>query len=390
MKALIEEVSRELTNDILPFWLGKMDDGAGAWIGRIDGKGTPHPDSERGCIMYARILWTFSSAYRLTGVEQYLDAATRTRDYILDHFIDREYGGAYWCLKASGEPLDTKKQIYAIAFAIYGLAEYARATGSDPSEAIALFRSVEEHSLDRVKGGYLEAFKRDWSPIGDMRLSAKDRNDAKTMNTHLHVLEAYTALCRVWDSPEIRGSLRSLIEVFMGKIIRPDGHLGLFFDEDWHSTSRMISYGHEIETSWLLCEAASVLSDDALTARVRDLSTKMAEASLEGFSEGMIYEYDPESGAPDVDRHWWVQAETVVGCINQWRITGSTEWLDRAESVWDFIKAHIICPEGEWYWSARPSDGGFVANLDDDRAGFWKCPYHNGRMCMELMDCAER
>jgi mannobiose 2-epimerase len=367
------EVRAELENDILPFWLDRMQDPAGGFYGQMDGSGRLIPDAPRGGILCARILWTFSSAYRVLGRSEYLDAARNAFMQIRDKFFDREFGGIYWSLNADGTPLDTKKQFYAIAFAVYGCAEFFRATGEEEALelAIKLWRSIEDHSLDSIKGGYIEACTRDWQPIADMRLSEKDRNDAKTMNTHLHILEGYTGLYRVWKDETLRRRLVDLCEIFMNKIVRPDGHLGLFFDEDWRSQSDTVSYGHDIEASWLLCETAELLDDPALLARVRACCSRIAAASLEGLQPdgSMIYEDH------DTDRHWWVQAETVVGCLNQ-------GWTDRAIRCWEYIKSNLIAPDGEWYWSV---DERGIPNTRDDRAGFWKCPYHNGRMCMEIL-----
>jgi len=392
---LRQEVINELTLGILPFWMENVVDPAGGFHGRIDGKGNLDPESPRGGILNARILWTFAAAYRLTGKEEYLMTALRAKDVMLNQFVDKEYGATYWSLDAKGKPLDTKKQIYAIAFAIYGLSELNRATGDPESLAAAIdfYHSIEQHSFDTAKNGYLEAFTREWNPIEDMRLSDKDQNDAKTMNTHLHILEGYTSLYRVWKDESLGRQLKNLIEVFLDKILLPDGHLALFFDEDWNITSHVTSYGHDIECSWLLTEAAEVLGDEALLERVREACARTAVASMEGWTPegGMVYERDLLTGELDADRHWWVQAETLVGCLwqikNMLPFTDSESmlqpWLDRALAQWQFIKDNLICPDGEWYWSILP-DG--TPNTNDDRAGFWKCPYHNGRMCMEVMN----
>ena len=269
--SLKAEVRAELEKDILPFWLERMQDPAGGFYGQMDGNGRLMPDAPRGGILCARILWTFSAAYRVLGRSEYMDAARNAFSQIRDKFFDREFGGIYWSLNADGTPLDTKKQFYAIAFAVYGCAEFFRATGEEEALELAIkqWRSIEDHSLDSIKGGYIEACTRDWQPIADMRLSEKDRNDAKTMNTHLHILEGYTGLYRVWKDETLRRRLVELCEIFMNKIVRPDGHLGLFFDEDWRSQSETVSYGHDIEASWLLCETAELLDDPALLARVR-------------------------------------------------------------------------------------------------------------------------
>ena len=387
---LAEQMRDEFMNDILPFWSIRMKDPAGGFYGLVDGNGKTDPEAVKGAILNARILWTFSSAWRVFGDRRCLETAERAFDYIKGHFLDREYGGVYWSVDASGMPADTRKQFYAIAFTIYGMAEYYRAAGNREALDIAagLFLDIENHSFNRDDGGYLEAAARDWSAIADMRLSEKDRNDARTMNTHLHILEAYASLYRVWKDSRLEAALRNIIRIFLDRIVRPDGHLGLFFTENWESTDTTISYGHDIEASWLLCEAADVLGDIKLREEVIRASIRIAEASMEGFSPegGMVNEYNPEEGRKDGGRDWWVQAETVIGCFNQYQLTGERLWLDRAASAWAFIKARIICPDGEWYWSVHPSGEGFIADTVNDRAGFWKCPYHNGRMCMEMIE----
>jgi mannobiose 2-epimerase len=377
----------ELTRDILPFWLQRMRDPAGGWYGCIAGDGTLVADAPRGAILNARILWTFSSAFRLIGDPAYREAADRSYAVIRDRFHDPLYGGVYWSLGAAGQPLDTKKQFYAIAFAVYGLAEYFRATGEAGARdlAVRLYRDIEAHSYDTIGGGYIEACSRAWSPIADMRLSEKDRNDAKTMNTHLHILEGYTSLYRVWPDKGLRDRLANLVELFLDRIVRADGHLGLFFDEAWILQSETVSYGHDIEASWLLEEAAGLLEDEDLAVRTAEACRRIAAAALEGWQPdaGMIYEYDPATGRRDGDRHWWVQAEAVVGCWNRFQRDGDPAWAERAQDIWEFIRRELRCPDGEWYWSVR-ADG--TPNVTDDRAGFWKCPYHNGRMCMEILE----
>ena len=396
MNRLVTELNNELTNNILPFWISRMTDPDGGFYGRMDGCGTIHTDAERGAILNARLLWTFSSAYRLIGHKEYLVTAQNAFSYIKEHFVDWQFGGVFWSLDSDGSPLDTKKQFYAIAFMIYGLSEYYRATSCVEALklAIMLFHNIEDNSLDRTDGGYIEACTREWSKIEDMRLSEKDQNDAKTMNTHLHILEAYTGLYRVWKDESLAMALKETIEIFLDRIIQPDGHLGLFFGEDWKLHSTLVSYGHDIEASWLLYEAAEVLGDQDIMKRVKAVSSKIADAALEGFTPdgGMEYEYDPASGCRNSSRDWWVQAESVVGFVNQFQTTGDKIWMERATAGWEFIRHHIICPDGEWYWSALPDGNGspdgleFSPNTVDDRAGFWKCPYHNGRMCMEVIE----
>ena len=377
---------QELEGGILPFWTGRMVDPEGGFRGRIDGHGNIIEGAEKGAILNARILWTFAAAGRVLGKKEYLDVAARAYSQVRNLFTDKEYGGVFWSLNPDGSPKDSRKQFYAIAFAIYGLSEYYRATGDQEALELAesFYRCIEEHSFDAANNGYGEACGRDWSPIVDVRLSEKDQNDSKTMNTHLHILEAYTDLYRVWKDEGLHDRLRNLIKIFLRHIIMDDGHLGLFFGDDWTPNSTLVSYGHDIEASWLLREAAEVLGDQPVKNEVNYTSRRIAEASLKGWSPegGMIYEYDPATGKKDADRHWWVQAETVVGCVDQYQLTGDPEWQEKAASQWLFIRNNLICPDGEWYWSVR-EDGS--PNLTDDRAGFWKCPYHNGRMCLEML-----
>lgn len=387
---LRNEMRSELENNILPFWMNKMEDNEeGGFYGQITGEDELKPEASKGAILNARILWTFSSAYRLLKKPEYLETATRAKRYLIDRFYDPQYGGIYWELDYKGNPLDTKKQIYAIGFAIYGLSEYARATGDEEALAYAqqLFDVIEQHSFDSEQNGYVEALTRDWQPIEDMRLSDKDENEKKTMNTHLHILEPYTNLYRVWKDEQLERQLRNLIEVFITRILDPQtGHLNLFFEEDWTNKYRIYSYGHDIEASWLIHEAALVLGDPEVLKRIEPIIIRIARAADEGLNPdgSMIYEHFIDRQKTDRELHWWVQAENVVGHINLYQHFGDTEALDTAVRCWEFIKTKLIDHEhGEWHWSLLP-DG--TVNRRDDKAGFWKCPYHNGRMCMEVIE----
>jgi len=386
---LKSEVLDVLQNNILPYWEKYMQDHEnGGFYGRMSGDEKLMPEAEKGAILNARILWTYSSAYRLLKSSEYWEMATRAKRYLIDNFYDKQYGGIYWSLDYKGNPQDTKKQIYALGFAIYGLSEYHRATGDREAleYAIMLFKSIEEHSFDKEKNGYLEALTREWNEIEDMRLSEKDANEKKTMNTHLHILEPYTNLYRVWKNDELRKQIKNLIEVFLDKILNKEtNHLKLFFDEDWNGKDHIISYGHDIEASWLIHEAALVLEDEKLLKRVEAIIPRIAYAAGEGLRPdgGMIYEKNTETGEVDADCHWWVQAETVVGYINLYEYFNNEDALEKALQCWNFIKKHLIdSKNGEWFWSLK-ADG--TINTADDKAGFWKCPYHNGRMCMELL-----
>lgn len=390
-KQLSQEVYSELTENILPFWLNKVVDiERGGFYGRIDGNNELHADAEKGAILNARILWTFSAAYRVLKRPEYLEAATRAKEYILAHFYDDEFGGTYWSVDCNGKPKDTKKQFYAIGFMIYGLSEYARATGDEQAldYAIRLFECIETRSLDKVHNGYIEACKRNWEKIDDMRLSDFDANYPKSQNTHLHIIEPYTNLFRIWKDPRLEKALRNLIDIFTDRILNPETHhLDLFFDDDWtRGAGHLESYGHDIECSWLMHEAALVLGDKDVLAKVEPIVQLVAKASEKGLNPdgSMIHEANLDTGHVDDDLHWWVQAETVVGFYNIYQYFADRSALDKAVKCWQYIKDNLIDhANGEWYWS-RHADGSL--NTTDDKAGFWKCPYHNGRMCLEIIE----
>ena len=335
-----QEMEEELVSNILPFWINRMTDEVnGGFYGRITGREEVKPEAEKGAILNARILWTFSAAYRLLKRPEYLETATRAKRTLIDRFYDNEFGGVYW------------------------------------------------HSFDPVKNGYCEALTREWGEIADMRLSAKDENERKTMNTHLHILEPYTNLFRVWKDTRLERQLRNLIGLFTERILNiKTGHLELFFNDDWVSKYRIVSYGHDIEASWLIHEAALVLGDKDLLEKVEPLVEYIAAAADEGLTPdgSMIYETFLDKGKTDTDRHWWVQAENVVGHANLYQHFDDEVAMQKALRCWDFIKLHLVDYKyGEWHWSVR-ADG--TVNTDDDKAGFWKCPYHNGRMCMEIIE----
>lgn len=389
---LAQKVRKELIDDILPFWFEKMTDADnGGYYGQITGNNDLITSAPKGGILNARILWTFSAAYRALGKEEYLDAASRARDYIFKFFTDKEFGGIYWSVDYKGNPLDTKKQIYSLAFSIYALSEFYLATNDQESlkMAIDLFHLIEKYSYDPEYGGYFEAYSRDWKLLEDFRLSDKDANEKKTMNTHLHILEAYTNLYRVWKDDHLSKQLRELIGMFFDHIVNHETwHLNLFFDEFWTLKSSDISYGHDIECSWLLYEAAEVLGDPEMIKKAENICINILKASLEGMQpdNSLIYE-KKLNGHTDTQRHWWPQAEAVVGLINGFELTGNHNWLKMADGCFDFILEKLVDKQnGEWHWGVY-SDGSI--NNTDDKAGFWKCPYHNGRMSLEVMRRAE-
>ncbi len=402
-----DELTANLTDNILPYWIEKMKDPKGGYYGRRDGQDNLEKEAPKGAILQARILWTFSAAYNALGITEYLSEARHAYAFIRDHFIDRENGGAYWSVRSDGTPLDTKKQFYAIAFIIYGLSEYYIASNDLSALTLAfdLFESIENHARDREKEGYIEATTREWYPIEDMRLSERDANASKTMNTHLHILEGYTNLLRALRMAKTRGAesvsdteiekvkeaTTYLLRIFLDRIENPETHhLTLFFDDDWNKYDDAESYGHDIEASWLLLETAMVLGDDALITETTDHTRLIALAAMKGRKDdgSMVYELHGD-GTLDADRHWWVQAENVIGQLYLARFHSDPEneaeasyWIQSAYESWKYIVQNLVDPDGEWFWSIK-ADGSI--NREDDKAGFWKCPYHNSRMCLESM-----
>lgn len=386
-----QEMLHELEGNILAFWRDKMTDQVhGGFLGRIDGNGVAHPEAEKGAMLNACILWAFSAAYRVTRTQEWLSTATRAKDYFVSHFIDKECGGVYWSLNPDGTPKDTKKQTQAIGFAIYGLSEYTRATGDQDTLALALslYHDIEDHAYDPENNGYIETLTRDWKPIGDMRLSDKDENASRTMNTHLHIIESYTNLLRCLneqddDNDELRASVVNLLHIFTDIIInRQTGHLDLFFNDRWEGKRNVESFGHDIEAAWLLHEAALVLGD----VDIDDVVRRVAKAADEGVQPdgSMVYEHWKDTGRTDTQRQWWTLCENVIGHLDLYQYYGDRDALGVALNCWDFIKRRIVDHEqGEWLWSV---DAEGRPNRKDDKAGFWKCPYHNSRLCLEVLE----
>jgi len=382
----LKEIREELERDILPFWLA-LEDPEGGFYGEVSSDGTVLKEAPRGEILNARIIWSFAAAYKALGKREYLSAAIHARNWFVSRILDHENGGVFWSVASDGTPIDTKKQLYAQAFAIYAFSELFKVTSdkTDLEVAESLFKLVEDRFADRENGGYIEALSRDFSPLEDMSLSAHDINADKTMNSHLHLLEAYANLYSVWPDPSLGESLKSLIRLMSGRVTSPEGHLYLYFKKDWTVIPGAISYGHDIETSWLLLECAIATADSSVIDYAKPYSIALGKAGNEGIlpDGSMTYELLPD-GSVDSSRQWWVQAETVVGNLWLWKYHGVEEGLKNALDCWEWIKGHLLDRErGEWYWGTL-SDGSTPDN-ESPKAGFWKCPYHNTRMCLEVL-----
>jgi mannobiose 2-epimerase len=388
-KELGASARRELLEDILPFWRRHaVDERRGGFIGQMSNDLCIQEDAPKGLILNARILWTFSAAYAYAQNEQDRALAQRAYEYLTHHFLDKERGGCFWELDANGAVLDDKKKVYGEAFCIYALVECHRVFNEPQAlkQAVEVFELIEAHARDDRYGGYFEAMSRDWQPCEDMRLSDKDMNEKKSMNNHLHVLEGYTNLLRIWPDRRLADSLRDLIDIFQRHILNAEQtHLQHFFDETWTPRSDSYTFGHDIEGSWLLCEAAEVLGDIDLLAEVRSVAIRMAQAVLaEGLDQngGLFYE-GRDGQIVNPNKEWWPQAEAVVGFYNAWQLTGDNAFREAAVRCWQFIQDHVVDRKhGEWFWCIRP-DG--TPDRAQPKVSPWKCPYHNGRCCLEII-----
>ena len=390
LKTFKEECLKECDN-ILNWWeKNTLDEENGGFIGQIDFDMTKHPEADKALVLNTRILLTYSAAYRFFKKPEYLKLADRAYNYVVEKFYDPKNVGVYWMVDKTGKPLNTRNQIFGLAFAAAVLAEYYRATEKKEALDIAmkLFDSIEKHSLDPKYNGYLDAFSQDWAVLQDMRLSPTDKNEPKTMNTHLHILIGYACLYRVHKDERVGKALKNLIELFFDKIIDTErGALNLFFDVDWTHKSDNDSYGHDMETSWLLWDAVNVLGDEEIIKKARPIVIKMVEHSLKcGYDkDGGLMLGGKDENVSDPNKCWWGQTETVIALLNAYQMTKEEKYLDDALLTWDFIKKYLIDPkDGEWHGKVSKDD--HTPFTDEVKAGAWKCPYHNSRMCMEVAE----
>lgn len=382
-KSLEEEL-----NLILCFWKeNTVDQLNGGFIGQIEYPDIKKPLSNKGIILNARILWTFSAASNLYKDKRYDDLCQRSFDYLNTNFKDKKYGGVFWELDYQGNVVNPRKQIYAQAFMIYALSEYYLYSKNEESKiwAIDIFNLIEKHALDYANKGYVEAFSQEWELISDMRLSEKDINAPKTMNTHLHIVEAYTTFFKIYPEKSVKEALEKLILLFLDTFYHQNGHFNLFFDQNWNLISNTYSYGHDIETAWLLIEAAKSIQNESLLQKVEHIAIDIANRFVEEAIDeegGVMNEINNQTGHVDTDRHWWPQAEGIVGLYYTYQITKNTLYIDHAFAIWRFIQEHIKDHTyGEWFWRID-ADGNY--NPKDEKVGMWKCPYHNSRACIQL------
>lgn len=389
-----DEVKEELQKDIIPFWKNLRDDEKGGYYGWLSYDLVLDKKSEKGCILNSRITWFFSNAYTLLKDESLLEEAKHGYEFLIKHCVDKEYGGIFWSLNYDGTPLDTTKHTYNQAFCIYALASYYEASKDREALELAfnLFRLIEEKCTDEV--GYLEAFTRDFKPESNEKLSENGVLADKTMNTLLHVFEAYTELYRVtgvlpeWkeEANEVRCRLAWMMDLFADKIYNPPKRRQeVFFDKDYNTILDLHSYGHDIETAWLIDRGVEVLGEEAYEEKMSPITQALTEQIYRVAFDGHSLANECDRGVVNENRIWWVQAETVVGFLNGYEKTPEhSEYRDAALAVWEFIKEHVVDQRfgSEWFWEVR-ADGTPIEGRPIVEP--WKCPYHNGRMCIEVM-----
>lgn len=410
IQKLKKEAEQELFTNILPYWENISRDtrpGFEGFFGQIDNDNNCNSACERSIVMTSRFLWTYSAVARLTKKAEYLQMANFAYDVILSKYWDKKYSGVYWSVMPDGKPKVDKKQIYGESFCCYGLSEFAAAVKELEKDkdsvseeamnlALDIFNLLEAHARDLDDGGYIEARAKNWKPTNDMILSPKDMNCPKSMNTNLHVMEAYTNLYRTLpvvfpDAGPIRNevgdALADLVKITTDFILQPNAHLGMFFDMNWNSLDDEISYGHDIEASWLLWEAACELNDEELKEEIHDTVIKIAQVALEeGFDHqnGCMENFLKDNGKlRDRRRVWWNQAEALNGFYNAWEMTGESKYAEACEKEWNWIKKYQVDKAGGEWWNELDENG--VPILSEAKGGNWKTSYHNGRMCLEIL-----
>ena len=378
------EIKEHLVNDLIPFWQGLKDEENGGFYGYLSYDLKLDKKSVKGCILNSRILWFFSNAYMVLGDPSLLESAAYAYQFLKEHCVDDEFGGVFWSLTYDGKPEDTTKHTYNQAFSIYALASYYDASKNPEALEIAwkLYDLVESKCKDEY--GYLEAFTRSFEPEENDKLSENGVIAEKTMNTLLHVFEAYTELYRVTKEEKVAKQIRFMMDIIKDKVFNKEiGRQEVFFDRTWNTLIDLYSYGHDIETAWLVDRGLEVLDDEAYTNMLSPITKIITENIYNRAYIDHSLVNESENGVVDTTRVWWVQAEAVVGFLNGYQKQGDKKFLDASVDIWNYIKKYFIDKRNgsEWFWSVKED------HTPDEKPIVepWKCPYHNGRMCFEVL-----
>lgn len=387
---MVDEVKSHLTTRIIPFWKSLRDDEFGGYYGWMDYDLKLDKQAVKGCILNSRIMWFFANAYTLLKDESLLEEAKHGFAFMKEHCLDRENGGIFWSIRYNGEPEDTTKHTYNQAFAIYALSSYYEAAKDEEALSIAkgLFHIIEEKCTDEI--GYKEAFDKEFREIENDKLSENGVIAQKTMNTLLHVFEAYTELYRVAGLPEVKEKLIWIMDTFADKVYNPKLHRQeVFFDANMNSILDLHSYGHDIETAWLIDRGVEVLGEKKYEEKMAPITKDLTEQIYKTAFDGHSLANECEKGVVNTHRIWWVQAETVVGFLNGWQKNNEEKYLEAAQNEWEFIKEYVVDkrPGSEWFWEVDPEGNPYAERPIVEP---WKCPYHNGRMCFEVIRRSEK
>lgn len=386
-KTLKAELATELVS-ILNYWsLNTIDEDHGGFVGKIDFFNNVIPNASKGVILNTRILWSFSASSNFLKTQRYKEICNTAFSYLETYFKDKTHKGVFWELDYKGQPINTRKQVYAQVFTIYALSEYYMFSKNETAKswAVEIFNTIETYAKDNDHKGYFEAFNGDWSPIEDMRLSNKDLNASKTMNTHLHILEAYTSLLKIHNSKAVKASLKLLVELFFEKFLNADYNFELFFDNKWRLLSNSVSFGHDIEAEWLIIDATRTLGDKELIEKSEVIAIKVADNFLENAlnADGAVMnEKNRKTGHTDDDLHWWPQVEALIGLDYAYKLTNNQKYINASLKIWAFTKKNIIdTKNGEWHFRVDKNNSPYTV---EHKVSMWKAPYHNSRACIIL------
>lgn len=380
-------MKEHLVKDLIPFWSQLEDSVYGGFYGRVTNEGEIIKEAEKGCILHSRITWFFTNAYTLLGEPDLLEKARHGYIYIRDYCFDHQNGGIYWTVAYDGKPLDRMKYTYNQAFCIYALSSYYGASKDKEAleYAYQLFYLIEERMRDSK--GYQEAFDGDFHLAFNEELSENGVMASRTMNTLLHLFEAYTELYRVDHNDKVKEKLENIMDLIITKVYNPElKRQEVFFDEDWNSLIDLYSYGHDIETSWLIDQGLTVLGEERYNKLLAPITQTLAEQIYDIAYRNHSVANECEKGVRNEWRIWWVQAESIVGFLNAYQKTSDEKYKDAVFQIWDFIKNNVIIKNlrvgAEWYWRVGANgEKDYAYDLVEP----WKCPYHNGRMCFEVI-----
>ncbi len=382
-----KQFQNHLENQLIPFWNRMVDFEHGGFYGYADADGIPDKESTKSCILNSRILWFYSAAYNLLKQSELLKNAEHAFLFLQNHFYDSRYRGVFWSVTADGSPLDTTKHTYNQAFAIYALSEYYKASQDKQALHLAygLYHTIEEKCLDEE--GYFEAFSREFIPVSNDKLSENGVIAERTMNTLLHVLEAYTELYRADAFFQVGDSLREILRIFKTRVYNAEKEIcEVFFDKEYHSLIALESYGHDIEASWLISRACEALDDKAYFEEMLPVIKGLAKGAYENGIDmkNHAMNNECENGTVSAKKVWWVQAEAVTGFYNAYQLQPEqTMYEQLSEQVWEYIQNYVIDQKtGEWFEDVEPDN---QVKAGQALVHPWKCPYHNGRMCIEMI-----